>query len=58
MGKNDSILQRPFLYNRKLRHSVVSRLFFMHTVVQMKCVSKLTDARRTSREDGSSLLDY
>ena len=58
MGKNDSILQRPFLYNRKLRHSVVSRLFFMHTVVQMKCVSKLTDARRASREDGSSLLDY
>ncbi len=29
----------------------------MHTGVQMKYVSKLTDARRTSREDGFSLLD-
>ncbi len=29
----------------------------MHTGVQMKYVSKLTDARRTSREDESSLLD-
>ena len=53
-----------FLYIRKLRHSVVSRqermrsilwnwplgqFFFMHTDVQMKCVSKLTDARRASR---------
>ena len=26
-----------------------SRFFFMHTGVQMKYVSKLTDARRTSR---------
>ncbi len=28
---------------------VVAVSFFMHTGVQMKCVSKLTDARRTSR---------
>ena len=28
----------------------------MHTGAQMKYVSKLTDARRTRREDGSSLL--
>ncbi len=28
--------------------------FFMHTGVQMKCVSKLTDARRTSRGEGRS----
>ena len=32
-------------------------ILFMHTGVQMKYVSKLTDARRTSREEGSSLLD-
>ena len=53
-----------FYIIRKLRHSVVSRqermrsilwnwplgqFFFMHTGVQMKCVSKLTDARRASR---------
>ena len=30
----------------------------MHTGVQMKYVSRLTDARRASREDGSSLLDF
>ena len=36
---------------------VVAVSFFMHTGVQMKCVSKLTDARRTSKGKVISLLD-
>lgn len=32
-------------------------ILFMHTGVKIKYVSKLTDVRRASREDGSSTLD-